>query len=149
MTQAYTNRFTEVHELAGHLCDLADPGVYTTLNYRSMANHQRATVIVMVGAMAQAGTIDLVLMQAQDAAGTGAKVIAGKSITQLTQAGGDGDDICVIEVRSEELDVNGGFGHVGAILTVGTAAAEVAVLALFGCSNYAPVTVANWTEVVD
>ena len=149
MTQAYTQRFTEVHELVGHLCDLADPGVYTTLNYRSMANHQRAVAILVLGDMAQGGTIDLALMQATDTAGTGAKAIAGKAITQLTQAGGDGNDVCIIEVRTEELDVDGGFAYVGGILTVGTAAAEVAVIGLMGCSNYVPVSVANWTEIID
>ena len=149
MTQAYTHRFTEVWECVGATCDVADPGVATTLNYRSMANHQRAIAILVLGGMAQGSTVDLALMQATDTAGTGAKAIAGKAITQLTQAGGDGNDICVIEVRTEELDVDGGFAFIGGVLTVGNAAAELAVIGLMGCSNYTPVSVANWTEIVD
>jgi len=149
MTQAYTHKFTEEYEMIGQMADLADPGVYPTVAYRSMANHQRGVVILILGGMAQGATVDLVLMQAQDAAGTGAKVIAGKAMTQLTQAAGDGGDIVAIELRTEELDVNNGFSFVGAILTIGVGAVEIAVVALMGASNYMPVPTTGWTEIVD
>ena len=150
MTQAYTQRFTEVHELL-------DPNWLTPVDraaaayptgYVSMANHQRAGYILLTGVMTQGSTVDLQLWQATDAAGTGAKVIVGKAITQLTQAGGDGGDACIIELRTEELDVDGGFSFVAGILTVAGAATLCALLPLFGCSNFPPVPVANWTEVI-
>jgi hypothetical protein len=150
MTQAFTHRFTEVHELMGFDVDGAvQVGVHTIVNYRPMANHQRGAVIILVGTMGQGATIDFALMQATDTAGTGAKAIAGKAITQLTQAGGDGNDAIIIEFRAEELDVDGGFAYLGAILTVTGAACEVAVIGFGGTSNYTPVPVTNWTEVVD
>jgi len=149
MTQAYTHRFTEVHELTGFVCDSLDAAVYTSLAYRSLANHQRAIAILLVGDMGQGATVDFLLMQATDTAGTGAKAIAGKAITQLTQAGGDGNDAVIIEVRTEELDVDGGFDCVGGILTVANAAVGIGVIGLLGCSNYVPVPVSNWTEVID
>ena len=149
MTQAYTHRFSEVHEMVGFAVDAFAPAVYTSLAYRPMANHQRAVAILLVGTMGQGATVDFVLMQATDTAGTAAKAIAGKAITQLTQAGGDGNDACIIEVRTEELDVDGGFDCVGGILTVANTACDIGVLGLMGCSNYVPVPVANWTEIVD
>jgi len=149
MTQAYTHRFTEVHEIQDFLVPaVKTPATYTTA-YVNLANHQRAAYILITGTMVQNSTVDLQIWQATDSAGTGAKVIAGKAITQLTQAGGDGDDAVIIEVRSEELDVDGGFGYVAAVLTVGAANCAACLLPLYGCSNYVPVSVANWTEVVD
>ena len=149
MTQAYTHRFTEVHEVQ----DFLEPAVkvaaaYSTA-YVNLANHQRVFYILATGTMVATSTINLQIWQAQDAAGTGAKVVAGKAITALTAAGGDGDDICGIEVRTEELDVDAKFSFVAAILTVGVAASAVALIPLYGCSNYPPVPTTNWTEVID
>ncbi len=149
MTQAYTHRFTEVHEIQ----DFLEPAVKTPAAYASayveLANHQRVFYILLTGTMVAQSTVDLQIWQATDAAGTGAKVVAGKAITQLTAAGGDGDDAVGIEVRTEELDVDGKFSFVAAILTVGVANCAAALLPLYGCSNYPPVSVANWTEVID
>jgi len=149
MTQAYTHRFTEVWELWGADADVYAIGTHTPSTYRSMANHQRGVLLVHVGAIAAAGTVDVAMVQATDAAGTGAKAIAGKAITQLTQAGGDSGSTVAIELRSEELDVDGGFSFVAATVTVAGNTAEVGVFALAGCSNYTPVPTATWTEIVD
>ena len=150
MTQAYTNRFTEVEELpVGWLTpDTRAAGVYTT-GYISLANHQRASFILLVGDMAAGATVDLQLWEATDAAGTGAQAIVGKAITQLTQAGGDGDDAVIVELRTEELDVDAGYAFVAAIVTIAGGNVDSALLPLLGCSNYPPVSVANWTEIVD
>jgi hypothetical protein len=102
-----------------------------------------------VGDMGAGATVDMVMYQATDAAGTNAKAITGKAITQLTQAGGDAGSTVCIELRTEELDVDGGFAFVGATLTVGVAAADIGIIALAGCSNYVPVPTTAWTEIVD
>lgn len=149
MTQEFTHRFSEVHELVGFGIDTYAIGAHFTLTYRNMANHQRAVVILLVGELAAGATVAAQLWQATDAVGTSAKPIPGKAITQLSQAAGDGNDAVIIEVRAEELDVSGGFGYVGGVLTVAGNTAEIAVLGLFGCSNYVPVSTANWTEIVD
>jgi len=149
MTQAYTHRFTEVWELFGADADNYAIGVYTPVAFRHVGNHQRGVLIVHVGDMAAGATVDVSLRQATVAAGTDAKAIAGKAITQLTQAGGDAGSTVVIEVRTEELDVDGGFCFLGATLTVEGNTADISILALAGCSNYAPVPTTNWTEIVD
>jgi len=149
MTQAYTHRFTEVHEIQDFLVPVVlTPAAYPTA-YVELANHQRVFYILLTGEMVQNSMVDLQIWQATDAAGTGAKVIAGKAITQLTQAGGDGNDAVGIEVRTEELDVDGKFSFVAGILTVAAANCAAALLPLYGCSNYPPVSVANWTEIID
>ena len=149
MTQAYTNRFTEVHQPGGVLVpDSYAVGLYPT-GYTSMANRQRAVLLLGVGEMQAASTVDCQLWQATSAAGANAKIVAGKAITQLTQAGGDGDDLVAIELRTEELDVDGGFSFVQAVVTVGGDASELSVVLLLGCTNYAPVPTTAWTEIVD
>ena len=147
----YTNRFTEVEELAAGTLH-ADSRTAATYNttWTPMHNFQRGTVILDVGEMQQGATLDLALQQASDNAGTGAKAFTpAKAITQLTQAGGDGDDVVIIEFRTEEMDVNNQFDHVRAQLTVAGAAVECALIVLKHSANYPPVAVTQWTEVVD
>jgi len=149
MTQAYTHRFTEVYELFGASTAVFAPGAHATMAYRPMGNHQRGVAIFVVGEIGGGGTVDIQLWQAQDALGTNAKVIAGKAITQLTQAGGDSFSVVAIELRTEEMDVDGGFSYLGGILTVGVANVEMTLIGLGGCSNYVPVATTNWAEIVD
>ena len=149
MTQSYTSRFTENWELFGADADNYAIGVYEPITYRHMGNHQRAVLIVHVGDMGAAATVDVELRQSTNAAATDDKAITGKSITQLTQAGGDAGSTVVIEVRTEELDVDAGFCYIGALLTVAGNVADIGVVALAGCSNYVPVPTTNWTEIVD
>jgi len=122
--------------------------------YVSLTNYHRAKLHINVGEMQQGATFDAQILQAQDAAGTGAKTIASKAggtkaITQLTQAGGDGDDLLCIELQTEELDVDGNFEHVGVQVTVGNAAVEYSWI-LYGCeARYKPTPTTDWTEIVD
>jgi len=114
----------------------------------NMALYPRAIMEVFVGDMAAGATLDAGIQQATDAAGTGAKAIAGKTITQLTQAGGDVGANVAIELQSEELDVDGGFNFVRLYTTtaVGTV---IHCAALKGVgSRFKPVPTTNYTEIV-
>jgi hypothetical protein len=87
--------------------------------------------IVQAGTLGTNATIDAKLEQATDGSGTGAKDIAGKAITQLTQAGtDDSDKQAVINLAPEELDVANAFTHFRLSLTVGTASSDVGALVL-------------------
>ena len=149
MTQAYTHRFTEVQEVQDFLVPAVKTAAAYSTAYVNLANHQRVFYLLATGTMVATSTINLQIWQATSAAGAGAKVVVGKAITALTAAGGDGDDLCGIEVRTEELDVDGKFSFVAGILTVANAASAVTLIPLYGCSNYPPVPVTNWTEVID
>lgn len=79
--------------------------------------------IAMVGTVASAGTIEF--EQATDASGTGAKAIEGRTAVDLAT-----DTPVQINLKSGELDVNGGFRYVRAKLTTvgGSIKTGIAVL---------------------
>ena len=150
MSQDYTARFTEVHKLGDFQIPMtATAGQIWYTDYESMQQYQRAVFIVIVGAMAAGATFNFLLAQAKDAAGTDAIAIAGKQITALTQAGGDASSAVIVEVRTEELDVNNGYTHVsgGAVTLVNDV--TFTVIPLFFCANNPPVPTTAWAEIID
>lgn len=149
MSDTYTANFTEIHEPGGTLfTDSRAIGTYNTA-WLSMRDHQRAVFPLNVGEMAQGATLDMAIQQAQDVLGTGAKVFTpAKAITQLTAAAGDGDDLVIVEVRTEEMDVNGQFDWIRAQVIIAGGAVELALTPLRLASAYPPVPVTGWTEVV-
>jgi len=141
----YCQRFTENYYLCGATVGVQGVGEHTVDNFVSMANHQRAAVVMFVSNLEQGATVDLELLQATDAAGTGAKVIAGKAITQITEE----DTRVVIEVRTEEMDVDNRFAYLGWNITIGGGAATLAAIGFLGGTNQAAVSTVNWDEIVD
>lgn len=103
----------------------------------SMADFEAIQAPVLVGAFGAAATVDALLQQATDAAGTGAKAITGKAITQLLAAGGNNRQ-AIINCRSEELDVENAFTHVRLRITVGAAATLTAGAVLGHYARYQP-----------
>lgn len=99
----------------------------------------RYIAIVAAGTLGASATIDAKLEQATDSAGTGAKDISGKAITQLTQAGGDDDKQAVINLNpAADMDVAGGFTHFRLSLTVGTATSDAGAVVLGVFPKFAP-----------
>ena len=149
MGSAYTERWTEVcYPLAIEYSDDLGPAA-TASAYVSFANYHRGILIINVGDMGQTATLDALLQQATTTAGAGVKAITGKAITQLTQAGGDGNDLVAIEFRTEELDVANGFDCVRFVITTGVAAVEYGAMLLGIVSRFDPVPTTNWTEIID
>lgn len=145
----YTQRFSEQHyPLAVEHADSG--GAATTYTaYVSLKNYHRAVAVIDVGDMAGGSTADFSMVQASDATGTGVKAITGKAATQLTQAGGDGNEIICIELRTEELDSANGFEHVAIKTIIAAAATEYSAI-LYGCvPAYMPVPTTNWSEIKD
>lgn len=119
-----------------------------TTGWVSMATFNAIMAVLQVGAMTLNGTVDAKLQQASDSAGTGAKDITGKAITQLTQAGTDDNKQVVINCRAEELDVDNSFTHVRLSVTVAVAASLIAA-AVYGLdARYAPATDATTVDEV-
>jgi hypothetical protein len=150
----YTQRFTENYQLAGARIPMTGSAGQTwpiTQGglYVSMANHQRAVFLLGTGAMGAGATLDFQVWQATSAAGANAKIVGGKAITQLSQAAGDASDAVAIELRTEELDVDGGFSYVMGFFIIGTNTVTFTGMLLLGGTNQAPVPVGNWTEIVD
>ena len=144
----FTERFSEVwYPLA---IENADSYGIATVNsaYVSLANYHRALLVINVGDMQATATLDVGIQQATNTAGAGVKAISGKTITQLTQAGGDGNDLVCIELRTEELDVTGGFDCIRFYVTVAAAAVELSAVLYGGVPRFQPTVTTNWTEIV-
>ena len=95
--------------------------------------------LVQAGVTASGGTIDAKLEQADTAAGGNVKDIVGKAITQLTAVNGNaGPRNAILNCRSEELDVAGGFCYVRLTITPATAASVIAGAILGHDARYQP-----------
>ena len=152
---SYTQRFSEGFNpiLAEHADSIAI-GTHDSA-YVSLQNYHRAVLLLNVGDMGQGATLDVQIRQASTSTGTGVKTIADKAgtatkaITQLTQAGGDGNQFLCIELQTEELDVENNFEHVGVRAVVAGAAVEYAWTLFAFEPRYAPVGTTNYDEVID
>jgi len=99
-------------------------------DYVDSADFESIMGIVMAGTLGTSATVDAKLRQATDSSGTGVKDITGAAITQLTDAGTDSDKQAIIELRPEDLDLDGGFQFVCLSITVAVATSDVAGIVL-------------------
>jgi len=147
----YSQRQYEISALMAVIHPDLHQGTYYTPWVRA-SDYMCFTAELYVGDMGQGGTIDMEMQQAQDSAGTGGKTVVNaggttKAITQLTQAGGDGDDACCVECRSEELDAANNFHWIRIRLDVLVASANACAVLRGWFPRYIPVA-NNWTEAV-
>lgn len=120
--------FSDSFELLAQIAPASyNPGVQDSGNV-DIEGYHRVFAIIHVGSLGTSATLDADLEQATTSAAGTRAAITGKSITQLT----DDDDDCVvfIELRTEELDVDGAYKFVNLEVTVGTAAV------IFGAEVY-------------
>lgn len=117
-----------------------DPGNYAadtyTTGWISVAAWGAIMALIQVGTLAAGATVNAKLEQAKDNAGTGAKDIADKAITALTQAGNDGDKQAIINLFANELDTNEGFNHVRLSVTTAAAAVDLSAVLLGFYARY-------------
>lgn len=152
---SYTERLSEaVYPLAIEYADSQAIGAHAGA-WVNVSLYHRLWLVVNVGEMQAGATLDAALQQATTTAGAGVKAIlaknqvTNKAITQLTQAGGDGDDLVCIELQTEEMDVTNLFDCVRFVITIAGAAVEYAAV-LYGCiSRHKAVPTTNWTEIID
>jgi len=144
---SYTQRFTEVFDPL--LTEFADSRGPIALNsaYADMETYHRAVLILNVGEMGRDSTFDCSLWEAQDNIGTGAALIAGKSITQLSSAVPDGDDLLAIELRTEEMTP--GYKFVQVRITILGGAVEFCYTLFGSTPRYAYVPTTAWAETVN
>ena len=130
-----------------------DPDAYAASTvvsgWISMKLFEMFLAIILVGEMVSTATLDAKFQQATDSGGTGAKDITGKTITQLTEAGGDDDQQALINLRADEMDVEGGFEFVQLSLTLTTAGADLGATVLGFQPKYAPASDNDAASVVE
>jgi len=112
-----------------------------------VANFHSIAALIQTGILGAAATVDAKLRQATDAAGTGAKDVAGKALVQILKAAGDNKQ-ATIELRGDDLDGSNGFSFVALSLTVGTAASIVGAMIVGANPRYASASVFNQAAVV-
>ena len=112
-----------------------------------VANYFGFLALVQTGVLGTSATVDAKLQQALDGAGTGAKDISGKAITQIVKATGDNKQ-ALINVKPEELDTVNGFGFVRLSLTVGVAASQTAAQIMGVNPRELPANAGNQAAVV-
>lgn len=140
----YTERFSEGHAITGIIPQTLNNSAANS-GWLSMRDFHRAAIIVQAGAIAGGGGVTMVVQQAKDTSGSGAKTL--KSATALT--GTDDNGIVVIEVRSEELDVDNRYDCIRLLLTeTGTQNAVLSALVLRYVTRFAPVDVSALHQVV-
>lgn len=119
-----------------------DPDAYAAstvaTGWIDMAKYKSLMAVVMAGDLGASATLNAKLRQATDSTGTGAKDIAGKAITQLTQAGTDSNKQAVINLRDDELDQENGFTHVSLSMTIAEATSDAGAIVLGFDSPYQP-----------
>lgn len=111
-----------------------------TTGWIDMQKFGALLAILAVGALGAGATVDAKIEQATDAAGAGAKDVAGSAITQLTKAGTDDNKQVLINLRQEDLDKNNAFRFVRLSVTVGTAASLVSAIMLAFNARYGAAT---------
>ena len=138
----YTNRFTEVNIMLDSMDNTGHNGGEST-EWVSMANYHRAFVEVICGALG--GTLDVAIWEATNAAGAGAQLITGKTITQLTAAD-DYDKVC-IELQAEEMDAANGYDFIR--VQTNSSAVNVFAVQVYGVvPRYPPGPTTGWDEIV-
>lgn len=118
-----------------------------TTGWINAANHHHYLALIQTGVLGASATLDAKIQQATDSIGTGAKDVTGKAITQIVKASGDNKQ-ALINLRTSDLDVSGGFCYFTLSLTVGTAASLIAA-SVYGFSDrFMPASDDNQVGVV-
>lgn len=115
-----------------------DPDANTASTFYSdfvnMEEWPELMAVCMAGILGSSATIDFSLLQSTSSTGAGEKAITGKAITQIDTASNDKQQ--VINLRTDELDVAGGFSFVRAKMTVATSTSDSAAIVLgMGCRH--------------
>jgi hypothetical protein len=118
-----------------------------TTTFVPVANFHSFMALLQTGVLGASATVDAKLRQATDAAGTGAKDIAGKALVQIVKASGDNKQ-AMIECRSDDLDQANGYAFVALSVTVGTAASILGASLLGGNPRSLPSSGLNQAAVV-
>lgn len=103
--------------------------------------------LIQTGVLGAGATVDAKLQQATDNAGTGAKDVTGKAITQIVKATGDNKQ-AMISMKEADLDTEGGFRFIRLSITVGVAASQLSAALIGGVPRFQPASAYNQAGVV-
>jgi hypothetical protein len=112
-----------------------------------LAKVRRTLFIIDLGALGTSGTVDFKVRWCATSGGT-YNDLSNTSITQRTQAGGDGTQYVLVEITTEQvINAQPTAQFIKGRLTIGTAASQVAVIPLCAMERYEPASGTNSTQV--
>ena len=146
MAKAFEANLSEILAVVSTIDPEAQTASAVNGDVIDMQDFDRVLFVVQVGTIASNGTVDFVVKS--DSASGGSYATTEASMTQLTEAGGDGDQTVLVEVRGYDVAANGNR-YIRPTLTTAVAAADVAVVALGSLRNYAPTTGVDLASVAE
>lgn len=107
--------------------------------------------IIQAGDLGSGAELDAKLEQATTSGGGGAKDVTGKAMTQISQADSPNpsNSQILLNCRTEELDVEGGFDYVRLTLTVGDATSDLSGILLGVDPRFGPASDHDLASVVE
>ncbi len=112
----------------------------------SMDDFQQVMFIIMAGILVTTATLDFIVQEADDSTGGNAKTLASGTLNITQMDTDDNDKQVVVNVDSEMLSNT--FTHVRGVLTITTAAADTAVLAMGGLPREGPANKNDLASVI-
>jgi hypothetical protein len=151
MPVGYTERFTETHRKLAVIYPASYNSEQNTA-FVDVGGFHRIFVHVIAGDIGTSIDVDIEI--ATDSAAAG--LLTLKSITQLTQAGGDDDSDVGIEIQAEELSYPTGAAaadlgkyHWLRVEVTPSGSCLLAVVVYGVPARFSPVDVTNWDEIKD
>ena len=132
--------------VAGFVNPVSQAAGTVTTGWVAVKDFESFLAIITAGVLGASATLDAKIQQATSSGGANAKDVTGKAITQMVKATDD-NKIAEINLRADELDVNGGFTFIRVSATVGTAASLIAVHLLGFDPHYGPASDNDSTSV--
>lgn len=143
---SYTERFSEVHDLLACI----NPASYQSeqnTGYVSLKNYHRLAIVCHAGVLGQ--DVDFDIEAAQDTSGTGAGSFDSGSKNFTWTATTDDNARTIIEIRPEELDIDGNDCCINVEATPAGASAIFCVQVWGIEPRFAPVPTTLLDAVVD
>ena len=142
----YTERFTEVSQYLGGI----NPASYNSVQdtgYVSFANFHRGVVIVHAGVLGQ--NVDFDFEEATSTAGAGAQSFDSAGKDFLLTATTDNNTVSVVEIKSEEFDVDNNYDCLNVECTP-AGSSSIFSLQIWGLvPRFAPVSTTGLDSVTD
>ena len=140
----YTERFSEAWEYLGGI-NPASHSAEKNSGYKSLANYERAVIIIHAGVLG--GNVDIDVEQGTDTSGTSGKALDSNTKDITLTATTDDNTVSVIEIRPEEFDIANGFDCLNLEMT--PASAGIFSAQIWAQPKYKPAATTNLDSVTD
>lgn len=143
---AYNQALTERLAIVSTLDPVSQSAATVTSDVVDMKQFRRVIFILSLGAMTTNSTVDMTIKGDTASNGSFATTITGKAITQLTEAGSDGNKQVAVEVTAEEVAAQG-YRYIRAAVVVGTAASLISLVGLGEFMRYSNASASDLSSV--